>query len=212
MACGDETCFPNFYQKHNCNSVLICLESSPNSKTLASFENVIVSKKVDLPNLPVESRYQLLIIDSRFPLLVSKIFKNINYYFQRVDCLLTTVSIYFRDSVYDSGPVSTQLLSAVKFHQQLPFPILQRPSVARKRLRRKRFKFVKQLQQSEKRHCKQTLFNSHLLLRIESILQSSIGQDFFNLVHSLSEGNLYFCSKSIEFQVFDNEDPKMPKM
>ena len=140
--------------------------------------------------------------------LLSISLQGLNYPYQPIDCLRNTVLIYFRDSTHSRGPISSQLLSAAQFHQQLPFQILKRPSIARKRLLRKRFKFVKQARDTEKVVKNVNLFNSQILLRIESILSSSIGQDFHDSVIALSEGSLFFSSPSIQLQI-SKKDPRV---
>ena len=144
MACGDESCFPEYYLKHLTNSVRICLTTEVSLNHFTHFKNLKISKKSELSNLPIDCKYQILLIDSTLVSLLSISLQVLNYYHQRIDCLLNTVLIYFRDSTQSRGPISSQLLSAAEFHQQLPFQILKRPSIARKRLLRKRFRFVKQ--------------------------------------------------------------------
>ena len=150
MACGDESCFPEYYLKHLTNSVLICLTTEVSLNHFTNFENLIISKKSELSNLPIDCKYQIFLIDSNLVSLLSISLQGLNYFYQRIDCLLNTVLIYFRDSTHSRGPISSQLLSAAQFHQQLPLQILKRPIIARKRLLRKRFKFVKQARDTEK--------------------------------------------------------------
>ena len=61
------------------------------------------------------------------------------FYYQSVDCLLNLN--YFRVISNSQGDTIQDLCKAADFHRSLPYKVLKRPSVEKKRLLRKRFKF-----------------------------------------------------------------------
>ena len=199
MACGDDTCFPPFYEKFNHYSVFLSLEKQPSLLEIEEFENVIIGKHINSNCYRTSCKFHLVIIDrnlqSKFPPKISVE----EFYYQSVDCLLTLVLHYFRNQVFSKGPISEILLNALNFHKRIPFQILKRPSVARKRLLRKRFKLLITRQSFQR--TTPNLFNSHFLIKIETILNSPSGKDFSNLVTSLCERKTCFISNNLLVKV-----------
>ena len=121
--------------------------------------------------------FHVLIIDDQ---LFHNFSKNIplrEFYYQSVDCLFTVSLNYFRAISNSQGDTIQDLCKAADFHRSLPYKVLKRPSVEKKRLLRKRFKFFRSKVlpgcSSHSLSVKPQYLMSHFIYKIESILNSN---------------------------------------
>ena len=88
-------------------------------------------------------------------------------------------------------------LEAVQFHKKLSLSCLKQPSIARKRLLRKRFKRVCNNLKIEDESClKKLKFTTSLLRQIEHIFDSQYGNEFVSLINSIYAGENFFVSEN----------------
>ena len=123
-----------------------------------------------------DCRFHVLSIDDQFFHNFPKNNLLREFYYQSVDCLLTVSLNYFRVFSNSQGDTIQDLCKAADFHRSLPNKVLKRPSVEKKRLLRKRFKFFRSKVlpgcSSHSLSVKSQYLTSHFIYKIESILNS----------------------------------------
>ena len=194
MACGDATCFPNFYSQLSKFSVFLSLSFEPNCDSFEDFNEFMLAPHQKTNCTLTDCMFHVLIIDDQ---LFHNFPKNIplrEFYYQSVDCLLTVSLNYFRVISNSQGDTIQDLCKAADFHRSLTYKVLKRPSVKKKRLLRKRFKFFRSKLlpgcSSRSLSLKPQYLTSHFIYKVESILNSESGKFFYNLVTLLSEQKL----------------------
>ena len=185
MACGNEHLFPPYFDRFNTNSILMLVNHIPSEHPLSSVNQYVISAHSESICSAKYCNFHILVVqadDVDTTELLASFQHKILY--QPVDCLFTCFSHYFNKILKSKGDIIDKLREACSFHQNLKYPILSRPSVARKRLLRKRFKqYPKGSRNNQTPNC--VKFNGKFLLQIEYLLNSHIGDSFYYLVQDL---------------------------
>lgn len=211
MACGSDQHFPAFYSSFSKNSVFISCSSLPSSELLSLGEQHAIASHFG-SNCKLENcNFHLLLIGSNIEPECSTFlpaYLPTSFRYQSVDCLFTVFYTYFQSRLKNSGPIFELLCSAVDFHASLAKPLLYRPSIARKRLLRKRFRsyIAKKditsvcTSNSVANHTQRPPEISHTFLnRLEHILNSNLAVDLYNIIDIMCDGSGHYHSSTSNF-------------
>ena len=208
MACGHSELFPPFFLTFSDRCVLLCTGLKPSPIFLERFEQFSLSSHSSSSCKNKNCNFHTLLYDRSNSIFSPEKFDLIEFRYQTVDCLFTAYHYYFRNVLKQSGQLFQKLTEASEFHRSLPFIALKRPSVAKKRLLRKRFKFY----QKQSRYLLSWNTSNHLtgstevipisfLCDLSKILQSELGSEFLQLFCSISKGQRTFQSNHLSFTI-----------
>lgn len=206
MACGTPDLFPLFYSKYNKKAFLTTFLSLPNKSFLDKFDQYIIGKHHTDSFCKLQAcTFHILFFDISIDRKIRILFENFSFNHQQVDCIFTSFFYYFRQIEEIKGQLFTQLKSAVDFHRSLPYPVIYRPSISKKRLFRKRFKYHhnhKQNQHHNQPHNTKENSNCHnslvlsasFIAKVEKVLQSHLGSNLIDIVDHFIAGETNFTS------------------
>ena len=148
---------------------------------------------------PIENcKSHIILISDSVEDILEKL-DNYFYTYQTVDCLYTLFKHQFYNTlVVRKGNVFNQLVTAIKHNSDLKC-VEKMPSIAKKRLARKRFKqhFMRSGQQSVST---QTL-GSVFMDRVHSIRNSKYEADFLKIIDCLLDGHGSIDSANMTFEL-----------
>ena len=200
MACGSTDLFPAFFVSYNQHVRFLSTFEEPGIDFCLGFDEYAVANHSDSSCKLQSCKFHILLYDCNHSKLRPENINLIDFFYQQVDCPFTNYLHYFSNLIQQDGLLFTNLRKATSFHIALNFTALKRPSVAKKRLLRKRFKFY---HQNVRTICTNNLKSTPKVLNhripqdklnqfftdITSILNSDLKHDFEALVQAIAKRN-----------------------
>ena len=185
---------PSFYTNYSKDSLFI--SANTYEKFIVSKEYCIArhdDKMCFLPN----SRYHIILKGNILELLLKLVAFCFNY--QHVDCLYTFFKYRFIGKiVIKSGQAFDILHKAVHFNQQNT-GVERKPSIAKKRLLRKKYKknLLSSMQKTKSTQTSGSVFAD----RIEQVKKTKFELELIKIVDGFLDGHGYFTSILVSFKI-----------
>ena len=220
MACGTSQHFPEYYFKFKDNTIFISSSTFPSSELLNLGEQHAIASHSKSECKIENCSFHLLLFGTTLELERSNFppkLLPISFQYQGVDCLFTIFYNYFQSVIKLSGSIFLDLQAAVDFHRSFPKPIIRRPSIARKRLLRKRFKSyyavnsytgsdTNSFSKTDNKNKQTRVLSSTFASRISHILQTPLAVDLLNIVDMMCDGSGQYQSPSVDFKLVNRSE------
>ena len=185
---------PSFYTNYSKNSLFICANTY--EKDIVSKEYCFAGHDDKMCFLPVR-RYHIILTDN-FKELLQKL-AAFCFTYQHVDCLYTLFKYRFSDKiVHKSGQLFDNLQRAVHFNQQNR-GVDRMPSIAKKRLLRKKFKphLLSSFQKTKSTQTSGSVFVD----RFEQVKRTKFELELIKIVDSFLDGHGNCTSNLVSFKM-----------